>query len=68
MRKGGAMGKGLRLAIVVEAVVLVAAFAFSAVYFSRNLYHTSHAPTVVLVVLWFVKPSFRERIKRNVIV
>ena len=46
------MGKGLKTAIAVEIVVLVVAFVFSIVYFSRGLYHTSHLHTVALVALW----------------
>lgn len=46
------MGRGLRTAIAVEAVVLVVAFAFSIAYFVMGWYRASHAPTVVLIVLW----------------
>ena len=46
------MGKGMGLAIVVEAIVLAVAFVFSTTYFSLGLYQVDTLNTVVLVVLW----------------
>ena len=47
------MGRGLRTAVLVEIVVLVAALVFSIAYFRMGLrYQASHVATIVLVALW----------------
>lgn len=46
------MGKGLRSAIIVEAVVLVFALLFSVYYFMRGMYRPGHAMDVLLIVAW----------------
>ena len=46
------MGKGMAVAIVVEAIVLAVAFVFSTTYFSLGLYQADALVTVALVVLW----------------
>ena len=50
--KGIAMGKGLRAAIVVEAIVLIAALLFSVAYFLMGMYRADHLMDVLFVVLW----------------
>ena len=46
------MHSQLKAAIIVEAIVLVIAVAFSVFYFSMGLYRSSRALDVLLVVLW----------------
>lgn len=46
------MRNQLKAAIAVEIVVLVIALGFSVFYVANNLYRTSHALDVLLVVLW----------------
>lgn len=48
------MNGQLKAAIIVEAIVLAVALAFSVVYFTMGLYQSSNVLDVMLVVLWIL--------------
>lgn len=46
------MGKGVRVGIIVEAIVLVAAVALSIFYFRFGLFRTDHGVDIWLIIVW----------------
>ena len=48
------MHKQLKIALIVEAIVLVIAAGFSIFYFVMGLYHSSRVLDVLLVILWVI--------------